>query len=119
MSEQVMVLEPECAEQPSALERRATVRYASDRTTFCRSLSLPRDGFWTAVVRDLSTEGIGLLVRSSFAVGAVLAIELQGLGCSRTLLGRVAHARALASGGWIVGCEFASKLRDAELHALL
>jgi hypothetical protein len=118
MSEQTLTLEEERADQALRLERRANIRYACEQMTFCRSLSVPRERFWTAVVRDLSASGIGLLVRSSFELGTILAIELQGLRSARTLLGRVIHARPQASGGWIIGCELASNLSDAELHTL-
>lgn len=119
MSEQLVPVETERAAKPVLVERRATVRYACERMTFCRSLATKRDRFWTAIVRDVSRNGIGLLVRSPFPVGSILAVELQGVQFARTLLARVVHTQALASGGHVLGCLFASQLSDKEVQALL
>ncbi len=101
-------------------ERRASVRYQSNLKGSCQTLSAHRETSWEATVRDISPEGIGLLLNRRFEPRAVLSIELIDSRDERPrlLLARVIHATALPEGGWLIGCELVSPLSDEEVDAL-
>jgi hypothetical protein len=101
-------------------ERRASVRYRSSLKGSCQTLSAQRETSWEATVRDISPEGIGLLLERRFEPGAVLSIDVTDSRDeqSRLLLARVVHATARPEGGWLIGCELISPLSDEEVHAL-
>jgi hypothetical protein len=104
------------------IERRAWIRYPTDRDTFCRPGTgrKDRDLWWQAEVRNLSAGGIGLVLNRRFTPGTILSVELPSAnqGPVILLLARVVHATAQADGGWLIGCEFATRLRDDDLQAL-
>lgn len=101
-------------------ERRASVRFQSSLKGSCQTLSAHRETSWEATVRDISPEGIGLLLSRRFEPAAVLSIELIDSRDSQPhmLLARVVHATARPEGGWLIGCELVSPLSDEEVHAL-
>lgn len=101
-------------------ERRAWVRYPCNLDT----LYQPGEGllehrWWFAKVRDISTKGIGLILRRRFEPGTLLAIALHtsNENLSRTLGIRVVHVSPHPGGGWTIGCTFNADLTDDELHA--
>jgi hypothetical protein len=105
---------------PVGIERRATVRHLPDRQTSCHMTVGLEDRVWPATVRNLSENGIGLHLGQSIAPGTLVAVELRNRTrhCSRTVLAVVIHAQKdVASGGWIIGCEFASTITAEELQA--
>lgn len=101
-------------------ERRASVRYESSLKGSCQTLSVQRETSWEATVRDVSPEGIGLLLSRRFEPGALLSIELIDSrdDQSRLLLGRVAHATSRPEGGWLIGCILVSPLTEEDVQAL-
>jgi hypothetical protein len=105
---------------PRAAERRATVRYAMDADTSCSPLASRVEGpAWAARVRDISRNGLGLVLNRRFEPGTVITVDLPfGEGCSRLLLARVVHSVAGPGGGWIVGCKLVSPLTGDELALL-
>ncbi len=101
-------------------ERRGNARLPCGQAAFCRT-DPPQDYiFWTARARDISTGGIRLVLSHRFEPGTVLAVELlnakQSIG--REIAARVVYATAVGGSGWIIGCEFANRLSEAELAAL-
>ena len=69
----------------------------------------------TAVLRDLSVSGAGLLVRQEVPEGAVLLVQLRGEGgATRTQLARVVR-RARLGGNWLLGCVWLCPLGEEEL----
>jgi len=105
------------------VERRACVRYAcaAGMETFCLQLYKERnDQGWLAEVRDVSTDGVGLLLGRWFGQDTVLEVELNNptRNFSRKVLVRVKHATPYA-GGWLVGGAFVEKLKAEELQAFL
>ncbi len=102
-------------------ERRAWVRHACQLEAQCQPLSARQgEARWEATVRDVSAGGIGLVLGRSFQPGAVLTVEVPGAGGEpRQLFARVRHARRQADGRWLVGCEFPTKLGEAEVRELL
>jgi hypothetical protein len=74
----------------------------------------------TVRVRDVSMEGVGLLLDRRVDVGAVLVVGLANAGkaFAKTVLVRVAHVTP-ASGGFLVGGSFLTPLTYQEMTALV
>ncbi len=104
--------------RPIGVERRAWVRFSLRKLTFCHALAAqPYDRWWRATVHDISISGIGLISTRQIPPGTLLAIELEGV--ARLMLARVVHGTPETEETWKLGCEFLSKLSDAELHEVL
>jgi hypothetical protein len=75
---------------------------------------------WTAVIRDVSARGLGLLLPRRFEPGAVLFVEPFGLTgyATRVLPAKVVRVTARDGGAWLIGCEFLTELREDEVSAL-
>ena len=105
------------------IECRVRPRHACDLEASCQPVAARSDNdlHWPATIRDISTGGVGLVLKRRFEPGAGLAIELPAAGdCSeQTLLARVRHATRLPDGRWLLGCAFISELSDDEVQALL
>jgi hypothetical protein len=101
-------------------ERRASVRYQSGAKGSCQTLSTGRESSWEAVVRNISTDGIGLLLGRRFEPGVLLAIDVadKNDGQTRLLLARVIHSTSRPEGGWLIGCCLLNTLTDDEVQAL-
>src|SRR5262245_34096083 len=87
-------------------DRRSAERHPSDLLISCHPLALPKKESVSALIRDVSQSGIGLVVRYCFAPGTLLVIDLDGrrdAGWS-PLLGRVVHATPHGDGRWVLGC---------------
>jgi hypothetical protein len=101
-------------------ERRASVRHQSAVKGSCHTLNASREASWDAAVRDISTEGIGLVLGRRFEPGVLLSVEVpdNSDGQTRLLLARVVHATARPEGGWLIGCALLNPLTDDEVQAL-
>src|SRR5947209_15861989 len=77
-------------------ERRVVVRYPCYLGTSCHALPGDAATEWPARVRDISTSGIGLLVRRPFEPGTLLGVDLvsEDESLTYTLLTEVMHTRA-------------------------
>ena len=105
-----------------ASERRVSVRYSTNLTTLCQKTAANTNDFWLlAKVQDLSTTGVRLLLGSPFKNGAMIEVEpiKPDSGFTRVLHARVVYSRQEPTGGWTVGCEFASPLTADDLQSLL
>lgn len=104
-------------------ELRAAVRSICNLEIFCQPITTTgRDLWWMARMRDISPSGFGLTCSRRFEVGTFLAVELQTPSHQfpRVIPSRVVHARTVANNpGWLIGCEFVSKLSEDELKGLL
>ena len=103
-------------------ERRVRVRHATDRDSMCqRGEGRLDQAWWMARVVDISTTGIGVILRQRFPSGTLLTIELQNStgDLSRTLQSKVVHTTPSPEGGWVSGCAFISPLTEEELKVLL
>jgi len=89
-------------------ERRATVRVLCDRAARVRQEGQDEDAEEFAVLRDISTSGIGLHLEKPFPPDTVIVVESVSPG-SRTLLARVIHVTP-ADGGWLHGCVLSGRL---------
>ena len=88
--------------------------------TACGFVGPVTEDFGPAKVRDVSLEGIGLILFRSVAVGTLLAVTLTNSQqkFSKTVLVRVAHITA-AHGGYLVGGTFSEPLTYQEFTTLV
>jgi len=110
----------------SGADRRASVRYSCSEESFgpensCRPITAMKKESWSAVVRDVSTGGVGILVNRRFEPGTLLSVELQDAEktAARTLLVRVVRLTQQDKDHWLLGCAFTSKLSESELLTLM
>ena len=96
-------------------DRRAVERIAVTSGTSCSFISPVVEDFGAARIRDISLNGIGLVVARKLEVGTLLVIELvnQDHGFSRTMMVRVAHV-TVVNGGFLIGGEFTTPLTYQE-----
>jgi hypothetical protein len=105
-------------------DRRAAERMAVNTGTTCGFAGPVTEDFGPAKIRDVSLEGIGLLLLKQVAVGSLLAVVISNTNSntnqklSKTVLVRVAHVTA-AHGGYLVGGTFVEPLTYQELTALV
>jgi len=78
------------------------------------------EDFGVARVRDISLNGIGLVLAQKVAIGTLLVIDLlnQSRGFSRTMMVRVVHVTPV-NGGYLVGGDFTAPLTYQEFTSLV
>ena len=101
----------------SNTERRASVRHRAADDLTCPVATYEAADAWSAVVRDVSTLGIGLTMDRRVTAGALLQVGLRRANGVhvRDVLARVVHADEEAAGVWQVGCAFVVELARDEL----
>ena len=110
---------PTTTDKGPGIDRRAAVRhFVRPDVTACAP---QRTRQWKAIIRDLSTTGIGLILNQSFDAGTELAVELfsPDMALAYTMLTQVAHSLPQANGSCLVGCRFVRELSEEELQNLL
>jgi c-di-GMP-binding flagellar brake protein YcgR len=119
MSEQVSLLEVKSSQQRAGFERRVSVRYQCSTEVSCSSLA-PFERL-SGTVRDISADGIALILGTSLRVGIDLIIELKTRtpGIGLTLMARVMHSTFEDEGTWIVGARFLTMPTEEQIQALL
>jgi hypothetical protein len=87
--------------------RHTAVRVAERRTAVCRLASVGALGQWAAEVRDLSPNGLGLLLSFAVEEGVVLWVDLlpRDDQPARTEKIRVVRRERQPDGTWLHGCE--------------
>jgi hypothetical protein len=98
-------------------ERRVWVRYPCDLEASCRPANTPDAMRLSARVRNVSRGGINLLLDCPVQSGSLLSVELPGISdqLNSTVLAYVVRV-SRKSGGWSVGCTFATELNDEDLE---
>jgi serine/threonine protein kinase len=102
-------------------ERRATVRFPSKKGGAVKPLSVGKEEQWDASIRDISADGVGLVLPRRFEPRTVLSLDLpesEG-GATRRLFVRVVRVTTLSSRRWLVGCIFANRLGEDEVQSLV
>jgi hypothetical protein len=102
-------------------ERRSSVRLPVLETSK-RLVAAIGDDFCLAKIRNISPEGISLVLGRPMEMGTVLGVDLIDTRTnrfSRTLNVRVCYCVEHPSGEWILGGAFASPLTDEELQYFL
>jgi hypothetical protein len=102
-------------------ERRSCARHPYRRLPLVRYLVRPSFNCGRAFLRDLSHDGLALLVSQPLEPGTVLFVQLRGRrpGATHAQLARVVHVTPQAPGHWLVGCQLTSPLSDDQLRQTL
>jgi len=102
-------------------ERRATVRYTSDKTGSCQPVSGCEGVEWAGKIKDISADGIGLVLPRRFEPGTVLLVDVSPRAeeVRHSVLVRVRRVQQLSARRWILGCVFARRLSDEEVQTLV
>lgn len=102
-------------------ERRAAERYPVNADTSCNFVSPVVEDFGPVRLRDVSSDGLGLILSRRVEPGALLAIGLANAakGFSKTVLVRVVHVTPQPGSTFLVGGTFATPLTYDELRALV
>ena len=103
--------------QNACAEKRTEPRYRSRKLVRVRRAMAPSAPFRLAIVQNVSTHGIGLLLTEPVQPETVLEIEMPGQSIVKRFV-RVVHCTKQAD-GWLVGCSLNSSLSDGELERLL
>src|SRR5262245_41431869 len=106
---------------PEPTERRVSERFPINRDTSCDFVSPVDEKFGPARIKNVSMEGIVLLLTRRVEVGALLAVGVanKALSFSRTLTVRVVHVTEQAGKTYLVGGIFTTPLTYEELKALV
>ena len=90
---------PAASPRGSGRDRRRTARYLCELRTACVVISLTEPVLLSARVRDISQNGIGLLLPSRVQPGSFLAVKLQGPRDERPRIMRCRVVRIVAQPG--------------------
>jgi hypothetical protein len=106
--------------QRSGVDARGAERFAVNAGTSCSFAHQVVEAAGPVQVRDVSMEGVGLILTRKVEVGSLLAVGLANpaKGFGRTVLVRVAHVTPTA-GGLLVGGTFLTPLTYQEMTALV
>jgi hypothetical protein len=106
---------------PRGAERRQAVRYSCDLKVNDRLIVSMGSSSWPAVVADISTTGIGLVVGIRHDPGTTLPLDLYctANGFSLALRVRVVRTQRMPDGHWFCGCRFDEQIGHQELNAIL
>jgi hypothetical protein len=101
-------------------ERRAAERFAVNTDTACAFVGPVIEDFGAAKVKDISMQGIGLVMSKRVEIGAVLAVTLTiaGRGVVKTVLVRVTHVTPQL-GNFLVGGSFVTPLSYQEMSSFV
>jgi len=112
-----------CADriQPEAPDCRAWVRFTCDVPTTC-TVGEGKHAAEAAVrIVNIAPGGVGLLSLNSVPEGSILRLALRSStqDRARSVLVRVVQSVDQGAAGWLLGCEFAEALGNAELLELM
>ena len=101
-------------------DARTVERFTVNRGTACSFALRVVEDPGPVRIRDVSMNGVGLIVERRVEVGALLAVGLvnQAKGFARTLLLEVTHVTP-ATGGFLVGGTFLTPLTYQEMTTLV
>jgi len=102
--------------EQSRLERRASIRHRCECSAVILLGESPAPVSVNAKVRNISSGGIGLVLRRQLHPGTLVTIKPQGVGGPRALVARVVFSLPHTN-GWQTGCELNEPLTDAEVQA--
>lgn len=108
-------------------DRRESVRHSFTLATACAIDTAAVHGTadtleeWPAIVRDISSSGMGLVLARRFEPGTELTVGLdrQVEGSPRSVRVRVRNVRPDVLGHWRHGCAMADRLTEEELNGIL
>jgi hypothetical protein len=102
------------------VERRAVERFPASNSATCPFASPVLEDFGPVKIKNISLEGVGLLLSQGVEPGMLMTVTLANpsKGFSKTVLLRVVHAQN-HSGGCSVGCTFVTPITYDELTAMV
>jgi PilZ domain len=105
---------------PEPIDRRAAERMPVNADTSCAFVSPVIEDFGPAKIKNVSMDGLGILLSRRAEVGALLTVTFSNAArnFTRTVLVRVAHVTA-EGGGFLVGGTFNTPLTYEEFTALV
>jgi len=120
MSEEITLSNQPETESLTA-ERRVRVRYAQPLRTYIQRGQGDLDQvWWMGKVRDISGQGIALLLQQRFEPDSLLTLELENRAQTSSFTIQVRVVRVSPRpGGWLLGCVFTQDLSEEEVQALL
>jgi hypothetical protein len=98
----------------SRFEQRRDSRYKCPRLARVFPIDTPKSLARLSIVRDISANGIGLILTISMSPGTLINVEM----CGRVMLNRVAQVvhSTRTEDGWIVACKLDNPLSDQEVQ---
>jgi hypothetical protein len=102
----------------TVLNRRVWVRYPFAADTPSQLFNTASSKVLQAVVQNLSSGGIALLLCEALQPATVLKVEVEGGDGPRLLVARVTHVTEQAE-GWLHGCELTVPLTADQIENLL
>jgi hypothetical protein len=99
------------------LEHRWQERQPSDHPVPLRLIDDALVPF-TALTRDVSSTGLGLVSKRLFEVGTRLGVQVQD-GLFMALIARVVHVQPMGDGRFLLGCSLSRALTVREVDVLL
>jgi PilZ domain len=101
-------------------ERRATERFPINADAVCQFLSPVVEDHGPVKIKDISMQGIGLIVSKRVEAGALLAVTLANAakGFNKTVMVRVAHVTP-QPGNYLIGGTFVHPLTYQEMTSLV
>ena len=105
----------------AAGDGRRWVRFPCNVETACYALDAAPGERSPARIVNISAGGAGLLLPCEFPAGTLLRLDLDGTAARAAgeILLRVVRAVGRDDGDWLLGCEFADQIGQAELEGLL
>ena len=102
-------------------DRRAVERYPVNIDTKCTFLSPVLEDFGPVRIKNVSSEGIGLIVGRKLEPGLLLAVTITNptKPFNKTLMVRVMHVTEQAGGSYLVGGAFTTALAYDELTTMV
>jgi hypothetical protein len=102
-------------------EKRTAERFPVKPPTTCDFASPVLEDFGPVKIRNVSTDGIGLVVSQQLAAGMMMAINIANPAkkFSKTMLARIVHVTPQPGGTALVGCTFVTPLSYEELCLLV
>ncbi|MCI0685436.1 MAG: hypothetical protein L0Y71_25325 [Gemmataceae bacterium] len=102
-------------------DRRACERFPVNGDTACDFLSPVLEDVGAVRIKNVSNEGIGLIVNHKLEPGLLLAINLvnQARTFSKTMLVRVAHVTPQPGNTFLIGGTFKTPLTYEELRTMV
>ena len=101
-------------------ENRAVKRTPGHTVGPVQLRSEPMAASFSAKVRDVSIQGIGLVAKESFALGTPFVVEAgpSGERLPTELTATICHATMLPDGQWLLGCSFSRYLTPDDFEIL-
>jgi hypothetical protein len=116
MSTLLMQQAPSVEANVRGIEQRTEARYHCPRLARVRPRTKSAVADRLSIVRNISANGIGLLLTHPLDPGTLIDVELR----SRCIVRRVAKVMhsTKQEGGWLIGCTLDSPLSNHELQSL-